>query len=459
MINQRARVSIKIATRLIKDMGRIMINGGLRTRGITKHSQLDKPLITVVTVVYNGESTLENTIKSVVNQTYDNVDYIIIDGGSKDGTLDIIKKYEDKIDYWQSEPDKGIYDAMNKGIRLAKGDWINFMNAGDVFYSKYVLKQIFIKDYSDKVSIIYGDSTYIKPDGTAVTVFADSSIKTLLFSPLYRHGASFVKSKYHKEHLFDIARTDCGFALDFLFIHSAYIDGCIFEYVPENILVWEFDGASGNRYLQIKYNHLISGSSNLKYYVQLFKAFLQQIIILHKVYTVFSLFYQNMILNGIINVVPIWIIRKLFYSLSRMSLGGGSVINMFQHFISPSKIRIGKNCHINRYCLLDGRGGIVIGDSVSISYKSAIITGSHNMQNSKFPVKLAPIVIKDFAWIGVGATILQGVRIGKGAVVCAGAVVTKDVPDYAIVAGIPAKVIGERKQQLGYKCSPRDLFL
>lgn len=105
--------------------------GGLRTKGYFKQSYNKMPLITVITVVYNGAKHLEQTILSVIDQTYDNVEYIVIDGGSSDGTIDIVSRYEDAIDYWVSEIDDGIYDAMNKGLRLATGDYIAFLNADD----------------------------------------------------------------------------------------------------------------------------------------------------------------------------------------------------------------------------------------------------------------------------------------------------------------------------------------
>ena len=125
--------------------------GGLRTKGYFKQSYRETsevsekfavPLVTIITVVFNGEKHLEQTIQSVISQTYDNVEYIIIDGGSTDGTVDIIRKYEEVIDYWVSEPDAGISDAMNKGISLATGILINHLHAGDKFAADTTLSSV-----------------------------------------------------------------------------------------------------------------------------------------------------------------------------------------------------------------------------------------------------------------------------------------------------------------------------
>lgn len=122
---------------------------------------MNMPKVSVITVVWNDVKGLERTIQSVIEQTYENVEFIIIDGGSTDGTVDVIKKYEEHIDYWISEKDNGIYDAMNKGISLATGVWVNFMNAGDKFVDQNVLSNIDFNDLS-KYVLIYGNKIYRK---------------------------------------------------------------------------------------------------------------------------------------------------------------------------------------------------------------------------------------------------------------------------------------------------------
>ncbi len=116
------------------------------------------PKISIVTVVFNSKNHIEATIKNILSQTYKNIEYIIIDGKSTDGTVEIIKSYLDEISLWVSEPDKGLYDAMNKGIRLATGDYILFINSGDKLFDIATIEQVFSKPIAD---VYYGDTVII----------------------------------------------------------------------------------------------------------------------------------------------------------------------------------------------------------------------------------------------------------------------------------------------------------
>ena len=118
------------------------LEGGSRIRGGHKHSLPGKPLISVVTVVLNGAQTIRDTIESVLGQGYGNIEFIVIDGGSRDGTVDILREYDHAIDYWLSEKDRGIYDAMNKGISLCSGEYVGMLNSDDVFSGKDVVQDI-----------------------------------------------------------------------------------------------------------------------------------------------------------------------------------------------------------------------------------------------------------------------------------------------------------------------------
>ena len=123
------------------------------------------PKISIITPCFNAAQYIEQTILSIINQDYDNIEYVIIDGGSSDGTVDIIKKYEDKISYWISEPDKGQSDAINKGIEVATGDVFNWVNADD-YLEEGVLKEI-AKHFEDKtLNILCTRTTFIRPDGS-----------------------------------------------------------------------------------------------------------------------------------------------------------------------------------------------------------------------------------------------------------------------------------------------------
>ena len=133
-------------------------SGGKRLGEVSLLDDSKRPLFTIITAVFNGADRLESTILSVSGQSYADVEYIIIDGGSTDGTLEVLRKYENLISYWASEPDKGVYDAFNKACRLVTGKWTIFLGAGDVLYDAEVLSKIaeVVRNVGPETEIVYG---------------------------------------------------------------------------------------------------------------------------------------------------------------------------------------------------------------------------------------------------------------------------------------------------------------
>ena len=205
--------------------------------------------ISIITVCLNCAAQLEQTINSVLNQNYNNIEYIIVDGVSTDGTLEIAKKYESKhknIKVYSSK-DKGIYDAMNKGISYASGDYVFFLNAGDTFYSKTVIKDI-VKNTSPDDEVIYGNVNY----GDKITEYPT---RLNLFYLVYLermvcHQGLFVKRNILKDNLFDLDYRICADRDLLIRLKKSHKK---FKFIP-NVIISNYDtnGVSSNKQKYMK---------------------------------------------------------------------------------------------------------------------------------------------------------------------------------------------------------------
>lgn len=157
--------------------------------------------------------------------------------------------------------------------------------------------------------------------------------------------------------------------------------------------------------------------------------------------------------------IPVHFVRHFFFRLAGIQLGRGSTIHTGVRFYQPDQISIGTDTIIGFAAFLDGRAKITIGDHVDMASQVMIYNAEHDIQASDFHAITQPVTIKDYVFIGPRVIIMPGVTVGKGAIIAGGAVVTKDVPDMAIVGGVPAKVIGERKvKKLDYRLGRPRMF-
>jgi len=203
--------------------------------------------ISIITVVWNNKETIKDAIDSVLDQTYNDIEYIIVDGASSDGTVDIIESYGDKISKFISEPDKGLYDAMNKGIALATGDVVGILNSDDFYIDEFVIAKI-VKEFEEKkVESVYADLVFVKPDDLEKTVrYYDSSY----FSPqkfaygwMPAHPTFFLKREIYEK--YGIFKTDYKIAADYeLLARFLEKNKISFSYINEAIVKMRIGGAS-----------------------------------------------------------------------------------------------------------------------------------------------------------------------------------------------------------------------
>ncbi len=183
---------------------------------------MDTPLVSIITVCLNSEKFIENTIRSVREQTYKNIEYIVIDGGSTDGTTDVIKKYEKDIHYWRTEPDRGISDAFNKGLQASTGEIIGFLNSEDYYVNDNVIKRIVdVFNQNHDARIVYG-KTYYVPENSSEIVgvmgekFTEERMEKRNIMP---HQSVFTKREVFER--FGVFQLQYKFAMDYEYLLRA----------------------------------------------------------------------------------------------------------------------------------------------------------------------------------------------------------------------------------------------
>lgn len=218
------------------------------------------PLITVITVTFNAENVLEKSIHSVINQTYSNIEYIIVDGGSTDHTLDIIKKYDHYITKWISEPDKGIYDAMNKGWKMANGDWIYYLGADDILLNDGL--ENLIKSIENNTDIIYGNIIYDKIWGKEEKIaYPAKQLKTVMCCS---HQAAIMKREVIEK--LQGFNTEYSIIADFDLFQRAYLNGYIFKHINHSIAIFCMKGLSSyNLSLEFERYKIMKRNKSTKY--------------------------------------------------------------------------------------------------------------------------------------------------------------------------------------------------
>ena len=423
--------------------------------------QRTTPLFSVVVATRNAGAVLPMTLESLLTQTYKDFEVLLIDALSSDTTIQIAQSFSGLSMSVVSEADAGISDAWNKGVRRAAGAWITFLNAGDLLHPRHferAMAQV-VKHGSD--AIYYCDVFKFSGDGTLSNKIlgrAPTRAGVGMGSVGFGHPGSIVSTSL----IAQIGGFDTRYkiAIDSDFLLRCHVAGVAFRRFESAAYMGE-GGVSDMQFYRAMTEYFDAASrlglvtpfrakfaprflAGARSGLHLIRRFAMPSMRTLKHATIACL-------NRLLDVLPQKNLRRAALRMLGFDLRKGASVGMGFRFYNLGKIVIGKNSVINRNCLMDNRADIHIGENASVSRNVEIFTAGHDIHSPFFEMVTSPVVIRDHVVIFAGARIMPGVTIGSGAVVYAAAVVTRDVPDMAIVAGNPAREIGKRASVPRYR--------
>jgi acetyltransferase-like isoleucine patch superfamily enzyme/GT2 family glycosyltransferase len=419
------------------------------------------PLISIIVAVRNAEQTLRCTLQSLATQTFRNFEIVLIDGSSTDGTMHVAAEFNNGIAFQLSEPDKGIADAWNKGLRHVRGQWVMFLNAGDLLHRDHLSRvESALLASGPEPTVFFCDVLKFNSRNEPTTMIRGRSPTTRSIARGgfgFAHPGSLASSQcFAKIGNFD---TQLRIAIDADWLLRAFKAGHTFQRFES--IAYMAEGGVSDRKFGLAMREYFHCTKRLgltsKRYTKLASVALP---IVRKLLHAYRVVFRNplrtikhmlvSLANGMGQCVPFHWLRGYYFSLLGFQLSSRASIAMGFQFYRIGNVTIGEGSVVNRSCLFDNRDHIHVGRNVSIARDVSIFTAGHDHESPLFEMITAPVHIDDHAVIFAGAMVMPGVRIGAGAVVYGGAVVTKDVEPMTIVGGVPARPIGHRVTEPGY---------
>lgn len=413
--------------------------------------------VSIITVCFNAEATIEHTLRSVAAQTYPHIEYLVIDGGSTDGTLAVVDRYRDAVDVLVSERDHGIGDAWNKGIERASCELVLLLNADDELLPDSVEQMVAAYRAHDcRQAIYYGITEFIDGAGRSIGTNRKAFDRQRL---AHGFGFMFTTCIFPRRIWQDVGRFDTAVSIavdtDWLMralARNVELVACDYRIrMREGGVSDKFKRRAFGQYHAILRRHGFSQGALAKARLR-HEAALAMVAMRrrHPWLMTQAVFTGIRLANVMYNVTPFFVLKRRVARALRMGLGRNTCVHAPLRTFGLAPITIGDYSVVNRACYLDNRAAIDIGDSVSIAHNVRIYTGGHDIDSSDFAFTKAPVRVEDFVVVFANAIVQPGITIGRGAVVLPGAVVTRDVAPFSVVGGNPARHIRERRKDLDY---------